>query len=153
MSNQSDEKSVSQAYSLLKSQSQQIMPPAKLDESIRLAASKVNSSASFRNRNKFLWSASVAASVLIVAGVVLKIAVFSNSTDTYSTAIHNKQPMYLLQRSKPVSEKVMILQLEKLIDNNEVEQAKIVFKKFRHYYPEYQFGAELNKKLNHNQID
>ena len=148
MSNSPHEKELSQVYQSL---NQGIEPPDKVDDYIRNAAAESLSSR-VASKNKLLWSLSVAASIVIVAGVVLKMAVFSNDTAVY-TSSSNKQPMYLLQRSKPASKEMMAIRLENLIDNHELEQAKIVHNKIRHFYPEYQFDSELANKVSRNKLD
>lgn len=149
MNNSPQEKELRQVYQSL---NQGIEPPDEVDAFIRKVAAESLSSR-VTGKRKLLWSLSVAASIVLVAGVVLKMAVFSNETTGYTNSSHNKQPMYLLQRSKPASKEMMVIQLEALIDNNELEQAKIVHNKIRHFYPEYQFDLELANKVSRNKLD
>lgn len=141
------QKQISDAYQLLKSDDKCIAPLASTDEYIQQAAAQAVGHGELK-RSRFLLPLSVAASVMLVSGIVLKMAFFSNDvTVTNAVTVIKKQPMYMLQRSKHSAEEIMLQQIHLLIDQGESAQARSLYKKFLHRYPHYEVDNGLREKL------
>ncbi|MDH5393274.1 MAG: hypothetical protein OEY11_08830 [Gammaproteobacteria bacterium] len=140
------QKLVSDAYQLSKTDEGALAPMAATDAFIQQAAAQAIACDKVK-RNSLLLPLSAAASVLIVAGIVLKMAVFTNDAAVNGAVVVNKkQPMYMLQRSKTVPEE-MLLQIKTLLEQNETDQARSLYKKFHHRYPLYEIDSDLREKL------
>jgi len=146
-----DEKHVGQAYRSMSQFSQSVEPSAELDDLIKQSASKpiIND-----QRKKYNYRfISIAATVVLTLGVVLKLTIVGQDVSiTQSSASDDKKPMYMLQRSRPVSETNMILQIETHLSDGEISKARQLHKKFRHYYPDYKIDTSLSEKLHQHNI-
>ncbi|MDH5518432.1 MAG: hypothetical protein OEY36_11545 [Gammaproteobacteria bacterium] len=145
--NSEQQRLLSEAYQSAKAADNMIVPMAKTDVIILQAAAQAVATAGFKQK-RFMLPLSAAASILIVAGVVLKIAVFSNDPALSSAVtVNKKQPMYMLQRSKHSAEEIMLQQINLLLDQGESAQARSLYKKFLDLYPHYDVSAGLREKL------
>lgn len=146
MSRTIEEEKVSQLYHSLESDAESIVPPAKVDSFIlKAAAVKVEK---HRKKNKFFIPLSAAASIVIIVTLALQTSVIRNKTVTeYNELTVTKQPMYMLQRAKPVSADEMMQHVNDLHNEGDFEQARLLFKKLKTRYPEYKFSADLSDKL------
>lgn len=143
--NSEDKMIVSEFYKSLDSNSDSIAPPESADEII-LKASLIKVKRD-KKINKYFIPLSIAASLVAVGTVVLQMTVINNQTSQYNDLPLRKQPMYMLQRSKPVSADEMIKSINDLMGEGEVEQAKVLFKRFDLRYPNHDFNTDLRQLL------
>lgn len=143
-----DEQMVSQAYQSFKVISENVMPPADVDSYIQKKASDAIAADNIKKRNRIFIPLSAAASLLIVVGVVLNVAVFNNqSSDQAVSASVHKQPMFMLQRSKPVSADEYVTDINAFLEQGNIEQARMMYKKFVYHYPQHEKRDFLYEQL------
>lgn len=139
-----DHADVSHVYRSLRSD----MPPTALDQSIRQAARD-----EFRQRatpfRKYFIPVSIAASFILISAVLVNVLFLSPQPNQLAGHL-SKQPMHMMQRSKPPAPEVMITQIEMLLDKNAVGDAGILHQKFRNLYPQYKLPTELVLRLQEN---
>jgi len=146
-----DEKQVVQVYRSMSQLNQSIEPSVELDSLIKHSASMavIND----QRKKHHYRSISIAATVVLTLGVVLKLAIVGQDASvTQSGASDDKQPMYMLQRSRSASETTMILQIETYLSHGDIGKARQLHKKFRHFYPDYKLDASLSEKLRQHNI-
>jgi len=150
-----DEKKVSQAYHSVSQSNQSVEPSDKLDHLIKQAASQAVSQSAINNQNRKInyRFISIAATLVLALGVVLKLTVVGQDVSVTQSSLNNdKKPMYMLQRSKPASEATMIFQIETYLNNGEIGKARQLHKKFRYYYPDVKLEPSFSEKLQHHNI-
>lgn len=150
----SDEQLVSQHYHALKKTELIPEPDCQVEINIKQAAmNAVGHKPAVARANKYMWPLSIAASILLVSGVVLKLAIIDQGEGVnHSVIVDSKKPMYMLQRSRPASAEGMVLQLETFLNHGEIDKARQLHKKFRYYYPEYKLNAGTVDKLKSENI-
>ena len=144
-----EEKFVSQFYHSIEKDDELVMPPANVDSLILKAATTAVKAGKDRKRNKYLMPLSAAASVLIIVTVALQVSVINNqSSPGHNELSVRKQPMYMLQRSKPASAEEMVVLLTDLLDKGDIDQARILLKKIKVRYPDVILNSDLIDRLN-----
>lgn len=141
-----EEMKVSIMYQSLKSAEDHIMPSSNVDAMI-LKSAEINSS-QFKKRSKHLLPLSIAASIVILLTVVSQVSVVTEQTivGPGELSLH-KQPMYILQRSKPATANEMENLMKGLLENGDIEQAQVLLKKLTQRYPDYQLDSSMNDML------
>lgn len=140
------EMKVSKFYQTLEADNDSIMPSEKVD-SIILKAAVVNPN-QYKKRNRYFIRLSVAASVVIMVTVALQMTVMKEQLSMENNELsYRKQPMYMLQRSKPVSANEMLELMTSLHENGDLEKAKILYKRFKRRYPNHVLDSNLNNAL------
>lgn len=143
--NSEDKIMVSEFYKSLEPNNDSVAPPESVDEII-LKASLIKVK---RNKkiNKYFIPLSIAASLVAIGTIVLQMTVINNQTSQYNDLTLRKQPMYMLQRSKPVSADEMIKSINDLVGKGKTEQAKVLFKRFNLRYPNHDINTDLRNSL------
>ena len=146
-----DKKQVSQAYHAMSQSQETAEPLSSVDVAIKAAATRPVNSESFtkyRFRN-----VAIAAAVVLTMGVVLNVAFIDQpASDAYSSLNDEKRPMYMLQRSKPVSASIMMEQINSYLDQGEISKARQLHKKFRYFYPDFNVDTLISEKLKQHNI-
>ncbi len=147
MSNVSEEEmKVSKFYQTLEVDKDSIMPSEKIDAVILNAA--VESPKKYKKRNKYFMQLSVAASVVIMVTVALQMSFLKEQILIESNeSSFRKQPMYMLQRSKPISADEMVGLMAGLFEKGDMEKAKLLYKRFKLRYPNHVLDSSLNDAL------
>lgn len=140
------EMKVSKFYQTLEADNDSIMPSEKVDALI-LKAAAVNPN-QYKKRNRYFMQLSVAASVVIMVTVAFQMTVLKEQLSTENNELsYRKQPMYMLQRSKPVSADEMVGLMTGLLEKGDLEKAKLLYKRFKLRYPNHALGSNLNNAL------
>lgn len=140
------EMKVSKFYQILEADNDSIMPSEKMD-AIILKAAAVNPN-QYKKRNRYFMQLSVAASIVIMTTVTLQMTVLKEQLSTENSELsYRKQPMYMLQRSKPVSADEMVGVMAGLFEKGDLEKAKILYKRFKLRYPNHVLDSGLNDAL------
>jgi len=147
MMSNSDEKNVSKFYHSIELSDQSKQPPASIDAAIIKAAEQAGKIENKKSYNQYFVPLSAAASILIVVTVALQLSVFSEQNSGVDNQVIQKQPMFMMQRSKPVAVEEMIRLMSVHLDKGELPQAKLLYKKIKKRYPEYQLNESLESKL------
>ena len=139
------EMKVSKFYQTLEAGNDSIMPSEKVDAIILKAAVKPNQ---YKKRNRYFMQLSIAASVVIMVTVALQVTFLKEQLSTENNELsYRKQPMYMLQRSKPVSADEMVGLMTGLLEKGDLEKAKILYKRFKLRYPNHVVNSNLNDAL------
>jgi len=147
MSNNSDEKNVSKFYHSVMLTDESEQPPANIDAAIIKAAEQAGKIEKKKRHYQYLVPLSAVASVLIVVTLALQLSVFSEQKLNINNQTTQKQPMFMLQRSKPVAVEEMVRLMSTHLDKGELSQAQLLYKKIKQRYPEYQLHESLKNKL------
>ena len=147
MKQKSDEKRVSDFFHSMEKSESSMEPSVELDAIILKAAADHTVKAPNRSRNKYFLSLSAAASVFVVVTIALTMSVMTSDGVEYQQQTIIKQPMYMLQRSKPASANEMTLHINTLLDKGDIEHARILFKKMKVRYPNHKIETELAERL------
>jgi len=147
MSN-SDEKNVRKFYHSIEQSDKSVQPPTSIDAAIIKAAEQAGKIEKEKKHYKYFVPISAAASVLIVVTLALQLSVFSEQKSDLNNQAIQKQPMFMLQRSRPVAVDEMVRLMTAHLDKGELSQAQLLYKKIKKRYPEYQLDKSLLNKLN-----
>lgn len=147
MSNVSEEEmKVSKFYQTLEVDKDSILPSDKMDAMI-LKAATVNPK-QYKKRNKYFMQLSVAASVVIMVTAAMQMSFLKEQILMESNeSSFRKQPMYMLQRSKPVAADEMVGLMTGLLGKGDMEKAKLLYKRFKLRYPNHVLDSNLNDAL------
>jgi len=146
--NNSDEKKVSKFYHSIERSDKSTQPPASIDAAIIKAAEQAGKVENKKNYYQYFVPLSAAASIMVVVTIALQLTVFSEENSGANNQAIQKQPMFMMQRSKPVAAEEMVRLMSVHLDKGELPQAKLLYKKIKKRYPEYQLNESLLNKLN-----
>ena len=147
MSNISDEKNVSKFYHSIEPTDESTQPPSGIDAAIIVAAEQAGKNEKKKRHYQYFVPLSAAASVLIVITLAMQLTVFSDQEPVVRNQTVQKQPMFMLQRSKPVAIEEMLRLMNAHLDKGELSQAQLLYKRIKQRYPEYQINETTLNKL------
>ena len=151
--NANDEAQVSKTYQLLNQSRPGLEPPRGVELKIKQLAAESIDSSRMAKKKRLMVPLSIAASVALTSVIGLKLIYFDHTTVNDLYPVDSKKPMFMLQRSKPASVDKMVIQLNRYLDQGEIDKARQLYKKMRYYFPDYQADRLLADKLSAENIN